>query len=139
MGRIAQTTSLAIWHRGCSNRRPNRSESPNRRHFASLDLKNMPIFASLANIAGFSRELLWLFSCEFRLSSGAFASLVKQPFCIASDLAVCDSNRIAHRGGIVRFGPLRSKAFKIWSCTQFSHGMYYTIRSPYEIVLKQLM
>ena len=37
--RIARPTSLAIWHRGYSHRRPNRSGSPNRRHFASLDLK----------------------------------------------------------------------------------------------------
>ena len=37
---MAWSTSLAIWHRGRSHRRPNRSESPNRRHFASLDLKS---------------------------------------------------------------------------------------------------
>ena len=30
----------------------------------------------------------------------------KKLFRIASDLGVCDSNRIAHRGGIARFGPL---------------------------------
>ena len=28
----------------------------------------------------------------------------KKPFCIASDLGVCDSNRIAHRGGIGHSG-----------------------------------
>ena len=28
---------------------------------------------------------------------------------IASDLGVCDSSRIAHRGSIVRFGPLRHR------------------------------
>ena len=33
---LDRPTSLAIWHRGRSHRRPNRSESPNRRHFASL-------------------------------------------------------------------------------------------------------
>ena len=38
VARIARPTSLTIWHRGCSHRRPNRSGSPNRRHFASLDL-----------------------------------------------------------------------------------------------------
>ena len=43
--RIARPTSLAIWHRGCSHRRPNRSGSPNRRHFASLDLKKHPDFS----------------------------------------------------------------------------------------------
>ena len=31
-------------------------------------------------------------------------------FCIASDLGVCDSNHIAHRGGIARFGPLSTLA-----------------------------
>ena len=43
--RIARPTSLAIWHRGRSHRRPNRSGSPNRRHFASLDLKKHPDFS----------------------------------------------------------------------------------------------
>ena len=38
VARIARPVSLAIWHRGCSHRKPNRSESPNRKHFASLDL-----------------------------------------------------------------------------------------------------
>ena len=42
--RIARPTSLAIWHRGRSHRRPNRNKSPNRGHFVSLDLKNMLIF-----------------------------------------------------------------------------------------------
>ena len=30
----------------------------------------------------------------------------EKTFRIASDLGVCDSNRIAHRGCIARFGPL---------------------------------
>ena len=52
--RIARPTSLAIWHRGRSHRRPNRNKSPNRRHFASLDhKKNMPIF----RIAGQHRRI----------------------------------------------------------------------------------
>ena len=37
------------------------------------------------------------------------ASEKKKLFRIASDLGVCDSNRIAHRGCIARFGPLRCK------------------------------
>ena len=37
--RIARPTTLAISHRGCSHRRPDRNGSPNHRHFASLDLK----------------------------------------------------------------------------------------------------
>ena len=40
--RIARPASLAFWHRGHSHRRPNRSGSPNRRHFASLDRKRRP-------------------------------------------------------------------------------------------------
>ena len=32
-------------------------------------------------------------------------------FRIASDLGVCDSNRIAHRGCIARFGPLGRDLF----------------------------
>ena len=52
--RIARPASLAIWHRGRSHRRPNRSGSPNRRHFASLDLKkHTPIF----RIAGQHRRI----------------------------------------------------------------------------------
>ena len=37
--RIARPTTLAISHRECSHRRPDRNGSPNHRHFASLDLK----------------------------------------------------------------------------------------------------
>ena len=35
---IARPASLVIWHRVNSHRRPNRNESPHRRHFASLDV-----------------------------------------------------------------------------------------------------
>ena len=59
--RLARPTSLAIWGRGRSHRRPNRSESLNRRHFASLDLKNLPIF----RIAG----------QHHRIFAGAFLAL----------------------------------------------------------------
>ena len=34
---------------------------------------------------------------------------MEKHFGIASDLGVRDSNRIAHRGGIARFGPLCSQ------------------------------
>ena len=51
--RIARPESLAIWHRGRSHRRPNRSGSPKRRHFASLDLKKHPDF----RIAGQHRRI----------------------------------------------------------------------------------
>ena len=43
--RIARPASLAIWHRGRSHRKPNRSGSPNRSHFTSLDLKKHADFA----------------------------------------------------------------------------------------------
>ena len=56
--RIARPTSLAIWHRGCSHRRPNRSWSPNRRHFASLDLKKHP---DLSHRRPTSQALFWHF------------------------------------------------------------------------------
>ena len=70
----------------------------------------MPVF----RIAGQHRRIfagifLFDFLCDFRSSKWAFASLVKKRFRIASDLGVCDSNRIAHRGCIARFGPLRTK------------------------------
>ena len=110
--RIAPPTSLAIWHRGRSHRRPNRSGSPNRRHFASLDLKNHPDFSHRRPASQVFRRLLFLvFSCDFRSSECVFASLAKKLFRIASDLGVCDSNRIAHRGSIVRFGPLSCHHF----------------------------
>ena len=47
-----------------------------------------------------------------------FASLAnkKKTFCIASDLGMRDSNRIAHRGCIARFGPLSNSqiSFELW-------------------------
>ena len=61
----------------------------------------MPIFPLQANIAGFSLEFCWHVlqnSKEFSIASEAF-------FGIASDLGVCDSNRIAHRSGIAFFVP----------------------------------
>ena len=43
------------------------------------------------------------------LKAGGSTSVVytNKLFHIASDLGVCDSNRVAHRGCIARFGPLR--------------------------------
>ena len=121
--RIARPKSLAIWHRGCSHRRPNRGGSPNRRHFASLDLKKTPrFFASQANIAGFSQKVFLAFSCDFRSSECVFASLAKKKlFRIASDLGMCDSSRIAHRGCIARFGALSFQRY-------FSHSAENTIK-----------
>ena len=107
MARIARPRSLAIWHRGCSHRRPNRSGSPNRRHFASLDLKKHPDFPHRRPTSQDFRSIFLAFSCDFRSSECAFASLAEKLFRIASDLGMCDSNRIAHRGCIARFGPLR--------------------------------
>ena len=60
--RIARPTSLAIWHRGRSHRRPNRSGSPNRRHFASLDLKKHPDFSHRRPTSqDFRRLFFWHF------------------------------------------------------------------------------
>ena len=111
--RIARLASLAIWHRGRSHRRPNRSGSPNRRHFASLDLNKHPDFSHRRPASQDFRRLFFLaFSWDFRSSECVFASLAKKKkkklFRIASDLGMCDSNRIAHRGCIARFGPLSS-------------------------------
>ena len=60
--RIARPTSLAIWHRRRLHRRPNRSGSPNRRRFPSLDLKKTSrFFASQANIARYSQAFSAIF------------------------------------------------------------------------------
>ena len=75
-------------------------------------LKTPRFFASQANIAGFSQGLFLAVSCDFRSSEWVFASLANKLFRIASDLGVCDSNRIAHRGCIARFGPLSFRTLK---------------------------
>ena len=60
--RIARPTSLAIWHRGRSHRRPNRSGSPNRRHFASLDLQKHANFSHRRPTSqDFCRRFFWHF------------------------------------------------------------------------------
>ena len=62
MVRIARPTSLAIWHRGRSDRRPNRSGRPNCRQFASLDLKKHPDFSHRRPTSqDFRRLLFWHF------------------------------------------------------------------------------
>ena len=63
-------------------------------------------FASQANIEGFSQKVFLACCCDFRSSECVLASLAKKHFRFASDLGVCD--RIAHRGCIARFGPLRT-------------------------------
>ena len=60
--RIARPTSLAIWHRGHSHRRPNRSGSPNRKHFTSLDLKKHAYFSHRRPTSqDFRRRFFWHF------------------------------------------------------------------------------
>ena len=68
----------------------------------------MPIFRIAGQHCRISAGIFLLFSCDFRSSSWVFASLAtnKKLFHISSVLGVCDSNRIAHRGRIARFGPL---------------------------------
>ena len=69
----------------------------------------MPIF----RIAGQHRRIFagifLLFVIWFQIKRMCFRIASEKLFRIASDLGVCDSNRIAHRGGIARFGPLRSQ------------------------------
>ena len=81
--RIARPTSLAIWHRGRSHCRPNRSGSPNRTHFASLDLKKHPDF--LHTSQDFRRLFFWHFPVNSDQANFFFASLVQKLFRIASD------------------------------------------------------
>ena len=109
--RIARPASLAIWHRRRSHRRPNRSESPNRRPFASLDLKKHADFSHRRPTSqDFRREFSAISLC-FQIKLMGFRIASEKLFRIASDLGVCDSNRIAHRGCIARFGPLRFLAW----------------------------
>ena len=91
--RIARPTSLAIWHRGCSHRmfsqrRPNRNGSPNRRHFASLDLKEHPDFLHRKPTSQDIRSFFPGISCAFRSSECVFASLAKNLFRIGASLAI---------------------------------------------------
>ena len=110
MARITRPASLVIWHRGRSHRRPNRSGSPNRRHFASLDLKKHPHFSHRKPTSqDFCRLFFWHFPAISDQADVFSHRDAKKLFRIASDLGVCDSNRIAHRGCIARFGPLRPR------------------------------
>ena len=60
--RIARPASLAIWHRRRSHSRPNRSGSPNRRHFASLDLKkHADVSHRRPTSQNFRRRFFWHF------------------------------------------------------------------------------
>ena len=70
-------------------------------------LKNTPMFRIAGQHRRISQAFFLAFSCDFRSSECVFASLAKKLFRIASDLGMCDSNRIAHRGCVARFGPPR--------------------------------
>ena len=91
-----------------SQAKPQR-ESESQAFRIARSLKTPRFFASQANIAEVSQAFFLAFSCDFRSSECVFPSLAKTIFRIASDLGMCDSNRIAHRGCIARFGPLRSR------------------------------
>ena len=106
--RVARPTSLPIWHRGRSRRKPDCSGSPTRKHFASLDLQK---HADFPHRKPTSQDFRRRFFLHFPLISDqakVFSHRIpkKKLFRIASDLGVCDSNRIAHRGCIAQFGPL---------------------------------
>ena len=62
-----------------------------------------------------------------------FGIASENAFHIASDLGVCDSNRIAHRGCIARFGPL-SWAYFTASVAVLRSGSqaesYWTFHKP---------
>ena len=79
--KTGRPTSLAIWHRGCSHRRPNRNRSPNCKHFASLDLKKHADFWHRRPTShDFLRRFFLAFPCDFRSSEWVFASLGKKIF-----------------------------------------------------------
>ena len=95
--RSTHITSNLVSHPVRSHRRPDGSESPNRRHFASFDLKmDADISYHKPTSQDFHRGFCGMFRVIDEQAKGR----------IASDLVVCESNRIAHRGGIVRFAPL---------------------------------
>ena len=73
----------------------------------------MPIFRIAGQhrrifLEGFSGIFLWL-----HINLACFRIASESPFHIASDLGVCDSNRITHRGCIARFRPLRPGAIHL--------------------------
>ena len=79
-----------------------------RRHFASLDLKRHPDFSHRRPTSqDFRRISSWHFPVISDQANGFSHRWRQESFSIASDFGVCDSNRIAHRGCIARFGPLR--------------------------------
>ena len=73
VARIARPISLAIWHRRRSHRRPNCSGSPNRRHFASLDLKKHADFSHRRPTSqDFRRSFFWHF-CVISYQANVFS------------------------------------------------------------------
>ena len=64
VARIARPTSLAIWHRRHSHRRPNCSECSSHRQFASLNIEKH------ADVTGFSWELCDTFALNSEQAKG---------------------------------------------------------------------
>ena len=54
--RIAQPGLLTLWHHMQSHRMPDRSESPNHKHFALLDVKNLPFLRRFQEGISFPRS-----------------------------------------------------------------------------------
>ena len=106
VARIARPASLAIWHCKRAHRRPNSSESPNRRHFASLNLKmHTDISHRRPTSQDFRRRFCGIFPVtSFRSSLGVFAWLAKRLFRIVSDLggAQFESHRTSRLHRTVR-------------------------------------
>ena len=102
-------------------------------------VENMPIFRIAGQhrrifAEGFSGIFLW-FQIKrmcFRIASE------KKLFHIASDLGVCDSNRIAHRGCMAQFGPLSIHVIAIDACVPWdteAHGKKILSGICYVIVI----
>ena len=120
---IARAASLAIWHRGRSHRRPNRNESPKRRHFASLDLKRHADFSHRRpTSAGFC---FLAFSCDFR-SSEWFSHRWQKKTNFFASLTIWGCavrNRIAHRGCCIARDAKKLRTPRPKSTTPKSEGM----------------
>ena len=81
------------------HRRPNRSKSPNHRHFASLDVKMHAVPSDCRPTSQDFRRLRGFVPLAIKL-----VRIARESGCASAIL-----NRIAHRSGIARFGSLRAR------------------------------
>ena len=106
VARIARPALLAFWHRAHWHPRPNRSQSPNRKHFSSLDLEKYADFLHRPTSQDFRGNFCGTFPVNFEQPKGYLHRDARKLYCMTSDLGVCGS--IAHRSDIARFGPRRN-------------------------------